>query len=78
MNATHRRTPLRMALAAALLSSLAGFNAHAQQFPSKPLRFVHGFPGGSATDTISKDEFKKLVVKASDNPETDPFGAFYE
>lgn len=33
---------------------------------------------GSATDTISKDEFKKLVVKASDNPETDPFGAFYE
>ncbi|MBL7688672.1 MAG: hypothetical protein JNJ49_11595 [Bdellovibrionaceae bacterium] len=33
---------------------------------------------GGATDTISKDEFKKLVVKASDNPETDPFGAFYE
>ena len=33
---------------------------------------------GGTTDTISKDEFKKLVVKASDNPETDPFGAFYE
>lgn len=33
---------------------------------------------GGATETISKDEFKKLVVKASDNPETDPFGAFYE
>ncbi len=26
---------------------------------------------------ISKDEFKKLVVKASDNPDTDPFVAFY-
>ncbi len=33
---------------------------------------------GGTSDTISKDEFKKLVVKASDNPETDPFGAFYE
>lgn len=33
---------------------------------------------GSTNDTISKDEFKKLVVKASDNAETDPFGSFYE
>lgn len=30
-----------------------------------------------APDGISKDEFKKLVVKASDNPESDPFVAFY-
>jgi hypothetical protein len=30
-----------------------------------------------ASDSISKDEFKKLVVKASDNPESDPFVAFY-
>lgn len=30
-----------------------------------------------ASDGISKDEFKKLVVKASDNPDTDPFASFY-
>jgi hypothetical protein len=26
---------------------------------------------------LTQDEFKKLVVKASDNPETDPFAAFF-
>lgn len=29
------------------------------------------------TASLSKDEFKKLVVKASDNLESDPFAAFY-
>ncbi len=33
-------------------------------------------PGKTANE-ISKDEFKKMVVKASDNPDTDPFSAFY-
>ncbi len=28
-------------------------------------------------DGVSKEEFKKLIVKSSDNPETDPFVAFY-
>lgn len=30
----------------------------------------------AASNEISKDEFKKMVVKASDNPDTDPFAAF--
>ena len=32
---------------------------------------------GKTSNEISKDEFKKMVVKASDNPDTDPFSAFY-
>lgn len=31
----------------------------------------------TASEGISKEEFKKMVVKASDNPDTDPFSAFY-
>lgn len=30
-----------------------------------------------ASDGVSKEEFKKLIVKSSDNPDTDPFVAFY-
>lgn len=30
-----------------------------------------------AADGVSKEEFKKLIVKSSDNPDTDPFVAFY-
>lgn len=30
----------------------------------------------ATSNEISKDEFKKMVVKASDNPETDPFVVF--
>jgi tripartite-type tricarboxylate transporter receptor subunit TctC len=52
--------PFTMALAAASFASLAAFNVQAQQFPSKPLRFVHGFPGGSATDTIYRPVMEKL------------------
>lgn len=60
MIATHHRTPPRLAVMAALLASLAGFHVQAQQFPTKPLRFVHGFPGGSATDTIYRPVMEKL------------------
>ena len=62
MTAKFCRIPLPFALAlfAACLASLAAFNAQAQQFPSKPLRFVHGFPGGSATDTIYRPVMEKL------------------
>ena len=60
MIAPHRRITLRVAIFAALLASFAGPAAHAQQFPNKPLRFVHGFPGGSATDTIYRPVMEKL------------------
>ncbi|MDX9730700.1 MAG: hypothetical protein RBT63_02920 [Bdellovibrionales bacterium] len=33
--------------------------------------------GGIESHSLSRDEFKKLVVRASDNPETDPFAVFY-
>jgi tripartite-type tricarboxylate transporter receptor subunit TctC len=42
----------RFLIAFALLGLAAP--AHAQQFPSKPLRIVVPFPAGSATDTISR------------------------
>lgn len=32
---------------------------------------------GATSNEISKDEFRKLIVKSSDNPDTDPFVAFY-
>jgi tripartite-type tricarboxylate transporter receptor subunit TctC len=60
MTAKFCRIPLRVAAAAACLASLAAFNVQAQQFPNKPLRFVHGFPGGSATDTIYRPVMEKL------------------
>lgn len=33
---------------------------------------------GRATEAVTKDEFKKLVVKANQNPGSDPFQVFYE
>jgi tripartite-type tricarboxylate transporter receptor subunit TctC len=47
------RTPHRIA-ALACLAALAGAAAHAQQYPSKPVRLVVGYPPGGAVDAIAR------------------------
>ena len=33
---------------------------------------------GKATESVTKEEFKKLIVKANKSPSSDPFEVFYE
>ena len=52
---------LRVAAAAALLSLCAGIlPAHAQTYPTKPVRIVVGFPPGGATDVVARTISQKL------------------
>ena len=37
-----------------VLLALSGFNAAAQTYPNKPLKFVVPFPAGSATDSVGR------------------------
>ncbi len=39
---------------------LAHFAAHAQTYPTKPVRFVVGFPAGGATDVVARTISEKL------------------
>jgi tripartite-type tricarboxylate transporter receptor subunit TctC len=41
-------------VAAALAASSASFSIHGQSFPSKPIRFIVGFPPGGATDNVTR------------------------
>ena len=48
-----------VAIAASLLSVAT---AHAQGYPSKPIRIILPFPPGSATDSIARLVDRKSVV----------------
>ncbi len=52
------RTPL---LAAAALALSALLPAHAQQYPTKPVRMIVGFPPGGATDLVARIIQPKLT-----------------
>jgi tripartite-type tricarboxylate transporter receptor subunit TctC len=45
-----RSTRFALALGAGFIAAVAGTSAQAQAYPNKPIRFVIGFPAGSATD----------------------------
>lgn len=60
---TERRSMLKMISTASLLAAgllHAGGAAHAQEFPSKAIRFVVPFPPGSSTDTSARYFARKL------------------
>jgi len=62
-----------MLLAATAATALALPEAVAQQpFPNRPLRFVHPFPGGSATDTIYRPVMDLLSTLLGQPIITDP------
>jgi tripartite-type tricarboxylate transporter receptor subunit TctC len=48
-----RRQLLKLAASAAALP-VAGRLAHAQAWPSRPLRIVIGYPAGGSTDLIAR------------------------
>ncbi len=52
----HRRTVARVFL----LCLIAGA-CHAQPYPNKPVRLVHGFAAGSAIDVFSRPLARKLT-----------------
>jgi tripartite-type tricarboxylate transporter receptor subunit TctC len=49
---THLRELCRVALAAMLFAATAA--AHAQQWPTRPIRVVSPYPAGSASDTVTR------------------------
>ena len=51
---------MRVFFAALFFSCAAGNAAHADTWPSKPIKIVLGFPPGGATDTLSRDFASKL------------------
>ena len=53
MTATASRIDRFTALMICVLMAMAG-GAHAQEFPTKPMRFYVGFPPGGSTDIISR------------------------
>jgi tripartite-type tricarboxylate transporter receptor subunit TctC len=52
--------PPFIALAATCLCSLAGFNAHAQSYPTKPLRIVVPFGAGGVADLTARTVAQKM------------------
>jgi tripartite-type tricarboxylate transporter receptor subunit TctC len=49
-----------VALIAALAAAVASSSAAAQAFPSKPIRFIVGFPPGGATDNVTRAVAPKM------------------
>ena len=60
----HRRAHLTQLAALLLAGGLPLGNAHAQrQYPSKPIRFLVGFPPGQATDTVARMIAERMAQK---------------
>ncbi len=59
---TIRRRPFLGTVAALGASALLHTPARAQAFPSKPIKFVVGFPPGAASDIIARTIGEKLAV----------------
>ena len=58
----NKRFVLRAA-AAAFLASMVGLGAHAQQWPSKPVKLVVPFTAGGSTDTVARIIAEKLTPR---------------
>ncbi len=54
---------VRLILAALMASFSVSMGAHAQTFPSKPIRMVVGFPPGGTTDIIARAVAAKLTER---------------
>ena len=51
---------MRRSLLVAAVLCLAGFSAAAQQYPSRPIKFVAGYPPGGGMDNVSRALGEKL------------------
>ena len=51
---------MKTSLLVAAVLCLVGFSAAAQQYPSRPIKFVAGYPPGGGMDTVSRALGEKL------------------
>ena len=51
---------MRRSFLVAAVLCLAGFSAAAQQYPSRPIKFVAGYPPGGGMDNVSRALGEKL------------------
>ena len=65
-----RRRTLLQALGAATLLGPAA--AHAQAYPGKPIRIVHGYDNGSNPDTVSRIISPSLTERLGQSIVTEP------
>ncbi len=65
-----RRRTLLQALGAATLLGPAA--AHAQTYPAKPIRIVHGYDNGSNPDTVSRIISPSLTERLGQSIVTEP------
>jgi tripartite-type tricarboxylate transporter receptor subunit TctC len=62
MQDPNRRHAARL-IAACALAPVATFNAHAQDYPSRPIRWLVGFPAGGGTDFLARTVGNQLSTQ---------------